>query len=826
MSRAGWFGVLPTIVGLLGAPAAIASFVDVAGPAGVVYLQRATPFLPNQPPEAAEKATGGAAPGDVDGDGWTDLVVTRVDAPPILFRNLGGGAFVDATMAAGDLGTAVPTGGNGVAFADVDNDGDLDLYVTAVGPQRFYLFVNDGSGAFTEEAVARGAAVASAYTHYGMGVAAGDFDRDGWLDLFVTEWRAHPTPPAAPLPGRSQNRLLRNRGAAAPGFFEDVTQVAGVELENLPGVPTSALGTPGFSPGIVDLDGDGWPELTWVADWGTSRLFWNDGDGTFTDGTVAANVGTERSGMGSTHDDFDGDGRLDWMTTSIFGRLDEIRYGVSNQLYLNGGARTFTNLSATSGIADGGFGWGLSGFDFDNDGDQDVVQTNGFLETGHEQYDLWANDRTRLFENDGSGAFTEVGVAHGITDAGLGRAAVTFDYDRDGDLDVLIANHGAAPHLYRNDGGNTGHWLQLTLAGVTSNREGLGAVVTVDPDLEVAGDERMQMLLGNPGFLGHDERVLHFGLGARAGAVARVRVRWPSGIEQTVTDVAVDQRRHLVEPAPSLVVGFGAVTSAAAEDAGPAPVGLVVGGADTRGEPPRAVDLAIVGGTATAGVDVDLPLVRRVALPPADYRSPTVVPVMLPIRADEDGEGNETLELRLEAPSAGVTLGTPQAVHTIVDDDPICRRPLKSRLTLRHARRGDPWRWEMQVDELVALGDPGAATTYLLVLRDGLGEILRQELVTGAVRWKRTRRGYQYGDRYGVHGPIQSLGISGTARGAKLRSTVKVAGNGWPRARAAILTLPVRVTLTNAAGGCWRAEYGAAGRNDGRGFRADLAQAR
>jgi hypothetical protein len=459
------------------------------------------------------------------------------------------------TASAGDLASSLPSGSNGVLWADVDNDGDLDLYATAVGPSRFFLFVNQGDGTFSEEAEARGAALASDYTHYGMSVAAGDYDRDGWLDLFVAEWWAHPAPPADPLPGRSQNRLLRNLGATAPGTFVDATDAAGIQVEDLPDVPTSALGTPGFTPGFVDFDGDAWPDLTWVADWGNSRLFWNDRDGTFTDGTVAADVGRERAGMGSTQDDFDGDGRLDWMTTSIFGRLDEVRFGVSNQFYRNEGGRAFTNVTDAVGVADGGFGWGLSGFDYDNDGDQDVVQTNGFLEPGHDQNDVWRNDRTKLFENDGTGSFTEVGSAKGITDTDLGRSAITLDYDRDGDLDVFIANHGGTPLLYRNDGGDQGSWLQLTLAGVLSNREGIGARITIDPDSAVPGDEQVQALLGNPGFLGHDERMLHFGFGMRTAPVDRVIVRWPSGIEQILTDVAIPRRAGKRHPRRAGAVG-------------------------------------------------------------------------------------------------------------------------------------------------------------------------------------------------------------------------------------------------------------------------------
>ena len=577
-------------------PAGAVQFVDVASEVGLVYQHAAAPVTEVQPPAAASQPTGGGAAGDVDGDGWVDLVVSRLDAPPILFRNLGG-TFADATASAGDLAASLPAGSNGVGCADLDNDGDVDLYVTSHGTTRFYLFVNDGSGTFVEDAVARGAALADGNPHYGMGVAVGDYDRDGWLDLLVTEWWAHPTPPAPPLPGTSHNRLLRNLGHGAPAHFTDVTIAAGIDFESPPDVPTTALGTPGFSPGFVDFDGDGWPDVTWVADWGHSRLFWNGADGTFADGTVAAGVGRERSGMGSTQDDFDGDGSIDWLTTSIFGRPDEIPFGVSNQLYRNLGDRSFDNVTQAAGVADGGFGWAASSFDFDNDGDVDVVHTNGLIVPGHPEELRWRTDRTRLFENDGDGSFDEIGAARGIIDAEHGKGLLTFDFDRDGDLDVFVANHAGAPVLYRNDGGNARSWLQLELEGALSNRDGIGAVVTVTPDFDEPAREQTRHHLANANFLGHDERLLHFGLDDRTAPVDRVIVRWPSGIEQTLADVPVKMharpgRRGGVGGAVPFCGAFDRRAAAARRRVRQAPLDLP-GGRGTGGRRlrrPRGID--------------------------------------------------------------------------------------------------------------------------------------------------------------------------------------------------------------------------------------------
>ncbi len=236
------------------------------------------------------RMTGGAAAADFDNDGWVDLFVTRIDDTDILYRNLGNGTFQDVSISSGFTANKRT---NGAAFADIDNDGDQDLYVTAMGESGFYLYVNDGVGGFTEQAAARGASVPQAGGACGQGVAFGDYDGDGFLDIATSVWGQ----PAA----NSGSQLLRNLGDANPGHFEDVTVASGINQH--PG-PVSLR----FSPRFADMDNDGRQDLTYAADFLTSQLFWNDGDGTFTDGTTAAGVGTDRNGMGSTIADFDADG--------------------------------------------------------------------------------------------------------------------------------------------------------------------------------------------------------------------------------------------------------------------------------------------------------------------------------------------------------------------------------------------------------------------------------------------------------------------------------------------------------------------------------------
>ena len=510
-------------------------FTDVTLAAGIDYVQHgpSPPTCPLPNTHCGVVMSGGAAAGDYDGDGDLDLYVTRLDDTDILYRNRGDGTFEDATL---ESGLTFNLRSNGPGWGDVDNDGDLDLYVTTLLDTRFYLFINDGNGVFTEEGAVRGAAIIGPDVHQGMSVAFGDYDRDGFLDISVGEWRRTESAPGA----LSNARLLRNRGASAPGHFEDVTQSAGVALD---GASASVGGVFVFTPTFTDLDDDGWPDLTMANDFLQSKLFWNNGNGTFTDGTVAAGVGTDESGMGSAIGDFDGDGDLDWFVTAIYPTCGiPCQPGAGNRLYRNDGNRVFGDHTDIALVRRGYWGWGAAFLDFDNDRDLDLVMTNGMAD-----WPDFENDPMRLWRNDGAGQMPEISADCGLSDTGRGKALVVFDYDGDGDQDVFVVNQGGRPVLYRNDGGNTNDWLRVRLESSTLNRHGIGGRVTVVP--ATGATPMVREIRAGSQYLAQSEMIAHFGLGEQAGPIAEVRVRWPtSGNVQVLTDVAPNQTLVIDEP--------------------------------------------------------------------------------------------------------------------------------------------------------------------------------------------------------------------------------------------------------------------------------------
>ncbi len=527
-------------IGILGgASAAELSFTDVTAGTGINHQQSYAEFNDLLPGSAF--MTGGVAAGDFDNDGLTDLIFTRLGDNDIFYRNRGDGTFEKRTASAG---FTIPTLTNGVVSGDIDNDGDLDLYITGgAGATRNYLYLNDGTGFFTDAGPSAAAALSNGIARNGQGASFGDINGDGYLDLVTSDW-GNPT-------ALSQSRLFLNRGATQPGVFDDVTQAAGIDTYR------KAINYR-FAPHLGDLDRDGHADLTFAADFETSQLFWNNGDGTFLEGTAAANVGTDYNGMGTAFADYDGDGYLDWFITNI--TQDPAHpgpFGGWNRLYRNNGDRTFTDVTQQAGVRDARWGWGTTFFDGDNDGDPDLIATNGYNGAG------WVNDRTTLWRNDG-GIFTDVSNAAGITDTGQGRGLIHLDYDNDGDLDLIIVNHEDQPIVYRNDligpGGPAADqtYLRLHTEGTLSNRDGIGAFITVVADLNDPHTRQVRSIESGSSFLSQNEHTAHFGLGDRASAenpVDLVTIEWTSGVVQHLHQVGVNQTLTVVEAVAETLAG-------------------------------------------------------------------------------------------------------------------------------------------------------------------------------------------------------------------------------------------------------------------------------
>ena len=484
-----------------------------------------------------ERMSGGAAAADFDGDGWTDLYLTSLDGPGHLYRNKAG-RFVEVTRAAGL--DRMTERGNGAAFGDVDNDGRPDLVVTTIAGTRAFLFHNRDGAHFDEEAEQRGAAIVSDRVHTGFTPTFGDIDNDGWLDMYVTEWSSAEW---AANSGSSDQRMLRNLGTEGrPGVFEDVTDRLGLATE------TPTLPVLGFGARIVDLDADGRADVVLASDFRSSRLFWNDGDH-FTDGTKSAGVGTDENGMGLTVGDYNRDGRPDLFVTSIFGVTRPCDgycgYGISgNRLYRNDGGRRFTDVTDRAGVRNGGWGWGAAFIDGANAGRMDLVMTGGVDFPFAPSTRRYRGGTIRYWRANDDRSFTDVSTRAGLRARGPGKGLLVFDFDRDGRQDLLVVRDGDTPLLERNESSPRGHWLDIRTVGRGSNRDGIGAVVTV----EGSGFPPVTGTVGSvSGFLAQSPNVFHVGLGSARRAT--VTVTWPAtGAVQRLRVSRVDRAITITEP--------------------------------------------------------------------------------------------------------------------------------------------------------------------------------------------------------------------------------------------------------------------------------------
>lgn len=498
-----------------------------------------------------ETVASGMATFDYDGDGWIDIYFlnggalpgTALAEPPRnrLYRNLGDLRFLDVTESAGVGDTGH---GLGVAVGDFDNDGNPDLYVSNIG--RNVLYRNNGDGTFSEVTRNTGTEIADE-SRVGAGVCFLDMDGDGDLDLFVAnylrwlpgqqashKWRGQAIYPGPERFPPYPSVVFRNDG---DGRFTDVSEHAQVGQH------------PGYGMGIVsaDFDRDGDTDVFVGNDGGPGNfLFRNDGNGVFEEVGIASGVAYSGSGlahgsMGADSGDVNNDGLFDLYVTSYQSQLAT--------LYRNRGSGTFEDVTQRIGAGLGSFNqvtWGCGLVDLDNDARRDIFFACGHLIDNIDSLDdttSYLASPVVLWQT-AEGRFVNVSASagDGLQRKSVGRGACFEDLDNDGDLDVVILNSRREPTVLRNDSSNEHHWLQIQLIGTRANRDGVGAVVSVETD----GLKQVAEVHSGRGFQSHFGSRLHFGLGT-ADRVDRVEVRWIGSGTQVLESPPVDCRILIIE---------------------------------------------------------------------------------------------------------------------------------------------------------------------------------------------------------------------------------------------------------------------------------------
>lgn len=540
---------------------------------------------------------GGVAVGDVDGDGLPDVYLTRASGGNRLYRNLGGMRFQDITEEAGL--TRGPAWGTGASFADIDNDGDLDLYACGYRCTNV-LYLNDGQGHFEDRTADFGLGFIGA----SVMPAFADYDLDGDLDLYLltnhletpgemnqVPVRVNPATGQVEVPPQKRevvgamlkpdgsikahmagqyDHLLRNELDSGGGFRE-VSNISGIDGTHM-----------GLSAVWWDYNGDAFPDLYVANDfYGPDQLYRNNQDGTFTDVIEEALPHTPWFSMGSDFSDINNDGRLDFMASDMAGSthykskmgmgdmedqgwfltVPEPRQYMRNAVYVNTGTKRFLEAAFLTGLAKTDWTWAVKFADFDNDGWEDVYVTNGMtrdlfhsdlkerelaITSKETAQTYWGKapekrDANFAFRNLGDLAFEDVSGAWGLDHQGISFGAGIADFDGDGGLDIIVNHHGEPAGLYQNRSANA--VLRVRLEGRQSNRFGLGTRLR----LITSGGEQMRYLSLARGYMSTNELVAHFGLG-HGEAIERLEIAWHGGEVQALTEISANHLYTITEP--------------------------------------------------------------------------------------------------------------------------------------------------------------------------------------------------------------------------------------------------------------------------------------
>jgi hypothetical protein len=528
------------------------SFVNVARESG---LNAKTIFGGEHKNKYLLETTGcGVAFYDYDNDGWLDIFLvngTRLEGFPAgseptshLFRNNRDGTFTDVTVKAG---VAHSGWGQGVCVGDYDNDGWDDLFVTYFG--KNVLFHNNGDGTFTD--VSQKAGVAGNGKRWNTGCAFVDYDRDGRLDLFVANYiemdlATAPVPESGPCLYKSVMVACGPPGLQGGKniLYHNNGDGTFTDVSEASGI-LKANGTYGLGVLTADLDNDGWPDIYVANDSTASALYQNKKNGKFEDIAIEAGCalspdGKPQAGMGISAADYDLDGNLDLVKTNFAGDTPS--------LYHNLGGANFEDATFTAGLGAHTqyLGWGCGFFDFDNDGWADILICNGHVYPEVEQLKTEAGyaQRKLLYQNLHNGHFADVSfqVGPGISEPSTSRGAAFGDFDNDGDVDVVVNTVNYFPQLLRCDSKLEHNWIKVRTIGTKSNRSGIGARVrcVTHPAGETKAHQQIDEVRSGGGYFSQNDLRVHFGLG-KAEKVDVLEIRWPSGQVDTVKDLKVNQ---------------------------------------------------------------------------------------------------------------------------------------------------------------------------------------------------------------------------------------------------------------------------------------------
>ncbi len=515
------------------------TFADITARSGIRFVHNRGAFGKKYLPETMGP---GCAFIDFDNDGWPDiLLINGEDWPghaeagattPKLYHNNHDGTFTDVTRKAG---LAVPMFGMGVAVGDYDNDGFDDIFISSLGQNR--LFHNNGNGTFTDATKTAGLWGPSEFSTSAAWV---DYDRDGKLDLVVAnyvQWSEKGdlyctldgTHKSYCTPESYKGASVRLWHNLGNGRFEDATQKSKLFDSTSKGLGVA----------ILDYNGDGWPDILLANDTQPNKLYLNKRDGTFEGKGIAAGIafsedGVARAGMGVDSADYDRSGHASVIITNFANQMLSLYHNEGNGLFVDEAPQSEVGRATLVTL-----GFGCFFFDYDNDGWPDILVADGHIEDAIERVQKRVSYREppHLFRNMGGGKFQEVTASVGteFASAKVARGAAYADIDNDGFLDVLMTTNGGRAYLYHNEGG-TDRSLRIKLVGTKSNRDGIGAAVRVSS----SKDQQSQTVHSGSSYLSASELVLTFGLGTQAKADS-IEIQWPSGQVDKLANVAAGQ---------------------------------------------------------------------------------------------------------------------------------------------------------------------------------------------------------------------------------------------------------------------------------------------